>query len=71
MKVRLLIGANAYAYACITQANGHQTDIRLDHGKSAVKSLRESAAEYRERSDHLLRMATLANDAADILEKGN
>jgi len=69
MKVRLLIGANAYA--CIKQANGHQTDILLSPGKSAVRSLRESAAEYRERSDHLLRMATLANDAADILEKGN
>ncbi|MFA7334866.1 MAG: hypothetical protein WC130_11330 [Kiritimatiellia bacterium] len=69
MKVRLLIGANAYA--CITQANGRQTDIRLNPGKSAVKSLRESAAEYLERARHFERMATLAGDAADVLEKGN
>lgn len=69
MKARILVGT--HAYAVITDDAGVSIDIRLSPGKSAVKSLRESAAEYLERARRLERMATVANDAADILEKGN
>lgn len=63
--VNLLIGANAYA--CI-EANGRKTDIRLAPGKSAPASLREYAADQRERATNLIELAELAERAAKVLE---
>lgn len=67
MKVRLIIGANAYAV--IEQSSGRRTDIRLSPGKSAQASLREYAIEQRDRAARILNMANLAEDAARLLER--
>lgn len=67
MKARILIGANAYAV--ITDDAGVSIDIRLSPGKSAVKSLRESAAEYKAQAERKLYLASVALTAADILER--
>ena len=48
MKVNLLIGA-AYAYACIKYKTGSM-DVRLEPGRSAAQSLRESATSHRVRA---------------------
>lgn len=66
MKVRLLIGANAYA--CVTLDNGHRVDIRLDAGKSAHASLREYAEKMRIEADRKIEMAEIAECAATVLE---
>jgi hypothetical protein len=67
MKVRLLIGA-AYAYACIKHKNWTM-DVRLEPGRSAHQSLRESATECRIRANRELARAELMEQAAKILEK--
>ncbi len=64
-KVTLLVGANAYA--CIDD-DGRKTDILLSPGKGAPASLREYAAEQRERAARLTAMADLAERAASELE---
>ena len=66
MKVRLMIGAAAYA---VIEESGRQTDIKLSPGKGAPQSLREYAAEQRERAARLLAMADKAERAADCLER--
>lgn len=66
--VKVLIGANAYA--CITHEGG-KTDILLQAGKSAQSSLRQYAAEQRERAQRLEDLAILADRAADSLDGTN
>lgn len=63
--VKLLIGANAYA--CIEES-GRKTDILLSHGKGAPASLREYAADQRQRAKKLTELAELAERAAKVLE---
>ena len=65
MKVRMLIGANAYA--CIRE-NGVQHDILLSPGKSAIASLREYAAENRKQAAAQIERAERAERAALHLE---
>lgn len=66
MNVRILIGANAYA--CIEEQGGRKTDIRLEPGKSAQASLHAYAVDQRERAARLLELATLAENAAAVLD---
>ena len=65
IKVRLLIGA--HAYACV-EHGARKTDIRLSPGKAAWTSLRESADEYRAEATHKAQLAALCEQAAHILE---
>ena len=67
MKARILVGT--HAYAVITDDAGVSIDIRLSPGKSAVKSLRESAAEYKAQAEHKLYLSSVALAAAAILER--
>ncbi len=67
IEVRILIGANAYA---VIKEGARQTDILLSAGKSAQASLREYANEQREKAERLLKMADLAERAADKLSAG-
>lgn len=69
MKVRVLVGA-AYAYACIKYKNGTM-DVRLEPGRSAASSLRESATSHRIRAAQELHRAEIQERAADILENGH
>ena len=68
MKVNLLIGA-AYAYACIKYKTGSM-DVRLEPGRSAAQSLRESATNHRVRAAQELHRAEIQERAARILENG-
>lgn len=63
-KVKLLIGANAYA--CITES-GVAFDVKLAPGKSAESALREYASEQRERAQSLIANAEMAERAALVL----
>lgn len=63
--VHYLIGA--HAYACITEASGRRTDIRLEPGRGAAQSLREYAADQRTRAQKLWALADLADLAAENL----
>lgn len=63
--VRIIVGQ--YAYACIDLVGG-LCDIRLNSGKSAPDSLRQSASEYRAQADLLMIKAQIAEDAAQFLE---
>lgn len=67
MKVTTIIGANAYA--CIRE-NGRAVDILLSPGRAASQSLREYAAEQRDRAARALDMADIAERAAATLESG-
>lgn len=67
MKVRIIIGAEA-AYASI-QSLYTNMDVRLDAGRSAAQSLRETAEEYRQRAARLQQRAMLLNEAAAQLEE--
>jgi hypothetical protein len=66
MKVRILVGANAYA--CITDGNC-SVDVLLSPGKGPAASLRETAAETRERARRDLVRADRYERAADQLER--
>lgn len=68
MKVNILIGA-AYAYACIKYKTGSM-DVRLEPGRSAAQSLRESATSHRIRAAQELHRAEIQERAARILETG-
>lgn len=68
MKVHTFVGA--HAYACVELSNGAKVDIRLDAGKSDVRSLREYADDKRRESARALEMAEIAERAATILESG-
>lgn len=65
MKVRLFFGSHAYA---MIENGPLRVDFRLEPGRSAAQSLRETAAEYRAQAERKLKLATLADDAANILE---
>ena len=65
MKVRLLCGGQ-YAYACIKWDKGAM-DVRLEPGRSAGASLRETAAEMRAKAERLNRDADLIDGASLLL----
>jgi protein subunit release factor B len=66
MKASIII-VGAYAYAVIRRENGALTDIRLSPGKSAHASLREYAEEMRAKANHCMKMAEIAECAAEEL----
>lgn len=65
MKVSTIIGA--HAYACI-KTDTLSMDIRLNPGRSAHQSLMETAEEWRQKAERLLRNAELAEQAANALK---
>ena len=65
MKVRILVGA-AFAYACIKYKNSTM-DVRLEPGRSAYQSLRESAIGCWIRANRELARAEVMEKAADML----
>jgi len=65
MKVRLIIGASAYAH--ITTST-QSVDVKLEPGRGAPQSLRESAIALREEANRKLVMAHLYEQAALELE---
>lgn len=67
MRVRIIIGAEA-AYACISH-QGIILDVRLEPGRSAAQSLRETAQEWRERAQRLQDRAALLSVAAAKLDE--
>jgi hypothetical protein len=67
MDVRTFIGAES-AYACIKSLYTNM-DIRLEPGRSAAQSLRETADEWREKAGRLQQRAMLLNEAAALLEE--
>jgi hypothetical protein len=67
MKVTTFIGAEA-AYACIKTLHVN-LDVRLTPGRSAAKSLRETAEEWREKAAQLQQNAMFLNEAAAQLEE--
>jgi hypothetical protein len=67
MRVRTIIGAEA-AYASI-QTLYCNMDVRLNPGRSAAQSLRETADEWREKAARLQQRAMLLNEAAAQLEE--
>jgi hypothetical protein len=66
MKVRIIVGAQA-AYACIQTAQCSM-DVRLNGGKSAVKSLSEHAQELEQKAKRLQKDAALVREAIQVLE---
>nr|WP_172694149.1 hypothetical protein [Alcaligenes faecalis] len=66
MQVRVIVGAQA-AYACISHESG-TLDVRLNPGRSARKSMKESAAELREKAAELTRRAALIENAAELVD---
>ena len=69
MKARIIVGTS-HAYACISTPNV-SLDVQLKHGKSAVQSLAEIAAEDRTKAARLMSRAQLIDQAAEILDQGN
>jgi len=67
MRVRTIVGAQA-AYVCI-ESLGISLDVRLEPGRSAAQSLRETAEEWRAKAARLQRDAILLGDAAAQLEE--
>lgn len=67
MRVRTIIGAET-AYACI-QSLDITMDVRLEPGRSAAQSLRETAEEWRQKAARLQQRAMLLNEAAAQLEE--
>ena len=67
MNVRTIIGAEA-AYASI-QSVHISMDVRLNPGRSAAQSLRETAEEWREKAARLQYRAMLLNEAAAKLDE--
>lgn len=66
MKTRIVIGANAYCH--ITTENT-SLDVLLSPGRSASRSLRESAQEMREKAERMIARAALIEQAANQLEQ--
>jgi hypothetical protein len=66
MIVRTIIGAS-HAYACI-EAPGFSLDVRLESGRSAAQSLRETSDDMRAQAADIIRRADHIARAADILE---
>jgi len=67
MRVRIIIGAEA-AYASIQTMNASM-DVRLEPGRSAAQSLRETAEEWRDRAAKLQQRAMLLTEAAAQLDE--
>lgn len=67
MRIRTIIGAEA-AYACI-QSLHITMDVRLEPGRSAAQSLRETAEEWREKARRLQDRADLLSVAAAKLDE--
>lgn len=67
MKVRILVGAQAYA--CIT-VSGVSMDVALSPGMGPSKSLRISAKELREKARKDIERADRMEFAAGVLEEG-
>jgi len=65
MEVRVLVGAQ-YAYACI-KTEKTTMDVRLEAGRSASKSLIESAQEMRDRAAQLTKRAALIEAASALI----
>ena len=66
MKVRIIIGNNAYA--CITTPQ-RSMDVLLSPGISAVKSLRATAADMRDEAETKYKRATVILEAAEYLAR--
>jgi len=66
MRVKILIGAEC-AYACIN-TQFVKLDVKLDPGRAAWVSLRESAEELRQQAAKLQQRAMLMEEAAYQLE---
>jgi len=66
MKVRILVLAES-AYACITD-DDFSLDCRLSPGKSAYKSMQESASDLRNKAERYLRDARRIEQAAELLK---
>lgn len=66
MKVRIIVGAER-AYAAISDTC-YSMDVQLHGARSAQKSLRESAAELRQKAADSLRRAERMCEAADFLD---
>ena len=64
MEARLVIGNAAYA---VIKTDTIYMDIRLEPGRSAAQSLRETASEWDAKAKRLMRDAQLARQAAEIL----
>ena len=62
MKVNLIFGAS-HAYAVIN-AGPRSMDVRLEPGRSAAQSLRESAGELRRKAADCILRASLMEEAA-------
>lgn len=67
MRVRTIIGAEA-AYASI-QSLYVNMDVRLEPGRSAAQSLRETAEEWLRQATRLQQRAMLLNEAAAQLDE--
>lgn len=67
MRVNILIGAEA-TYACIKTLNAYM-DVRLEPGRSAPESLRQTAEEWRAKAARLQQRAMLLTEAAYQLEE--
>jgi hypothetical protein len=67
MRVKTIIGAQA-AYACI-EHKGTSMDVRLEPGRSAAQSLRETAEEWKAKAQRLQERAALLSVAAVKLEE--
>ncbi len=66
MKVKVMY-LSEYGYACISEGNRNM-DVRLEPGRSAEKSLRESANEMRVKAAQMMERAGLIERAANHLE---
>lgn len=67
MRVTTIIGAEG-AYACINHF-GVSIDVRLEPGRSAAQSLRETAKEWQAKAQRLQERANLLSDAAAKLDE--
>lgn len=67
MRVNILIGAEG-AYACIKTLHADM-DVRLNPGRSAAQSLRETAEEWRQQAARLQQRAMYVTEAAAQLEE--
>ena len=65
MKASVIIGNNAYA---VIKGETYSMDILLNPGRSASQSLRESAAENREKAERLILCADRMLEAAELLK---
>lgn len=65
MKASVNIGNNAYA---VIKGETYSMDVLLNPGRSASRSLRESAAEDRAKAEYLILRADRMLEAAELLK---